>query len=113
MDYENLAMQLIIHSGNAKSLAMTAISLAKKNDMVGAREKIKQSEDAMTEAHKFQTEALQKSFEEPDRGVNMLMAHAQDHLMNAITTQTLALEFIELYERMEELTKIVKGENKL
>lgn len=110
MDNESLAMQLIVYAGNAKSISMTAITMAKKGNLVEAKEKMKESETAMTEAHKFQTEALQKSFEEPDAGVSMLMAHAQDHLMNAITTQTLALEFIELYERIETLTDLVRGE---
>ncbi|MGL5437217.1 MAG: PTS lactose/cellobiose transporter subunit IIA [Lachnospiraceae bacterium] len=113
MDNESLAMQLIVYAGNAKSQAISAIVLAKKGDVKGAREKIKESETAMTEAHKFQTEALQKSFEEPDNGVNMLMAHAQDHLMNAITTQTIAVEFIDLYGKVEELTNLVKGEKKV
>lgn len=109
MDNENLAMQLIVYSGNAKSQAMSAIALAKKGDTEQAKERMKESETAMTEAHKFQTEALQKSFDHPDAGVNMLMAHAQDHLMNAITTQTLAIEFIDLYTKVEELYRLVKG----
>lgn len=112
MDHESLAMQLIVHAGNAKSQAMNAIALAKRGELNSAEEKLKESENAMTEAHKFQTEALQQSFEEPDAGVNMLMAHAQDHLMNAITTQTLAVEFIELYGRLDALNKLVKGEEK-
>lgn len=109
MENENLAVQLIVHAGNAKSLAMNAIALAKKGELGSAKETLKESETAMTEAHKFQTEALQQSLEEPAAGVNMLMAHAQDHLMNAITTQTLAIEFIELYDRVDALAKLVKG----
>lgn len=110
MDQESLAMQLIVHSGNARSQAMNAINLAKNGNAAGALQKLEESEAAMTEAHKFQTEALQASLEHPEVGVGMLMAHAQDHLMNAITTQTLAKEFLVLYRRVEELTILVKGE---
>lgn len=110
MDYESLAMQLIIHAGNAKSQAMNAIALARDGGIIEAKAKIKESEAAMEDAHKFQTDALQRSFEHPEEGVNMLMAHAQDHLMNAITTQALAIEFITMYEKMEELVRFVKGE---
>lgn len=113
MDKENLAVQLIVHAGNAKSQSMKAIAFAKKGELSHAHEQLKESDAAMVEAHKFQTEALQHSFDEPDVGVNMLMAHAQDHLMGAITTQTLAIEFIELYERVDVLTKLVKGDQKL
>lgn len=110
MDYENIAMQLIVHSGNAKSQAMLSISLAREGNIGDAKAKFKESEEAITEAHKFQTDALQRSFEHPEAGVSMLMAHAQDHLMNAITTQALAQEIIALHEKLEELTKLVKGE---
>lgn len=110
MDQETLAMQLIVNAGNAKSLAMKAIMHAKRGEAEEANAQLQASEEAMTLAHKFQTEALQESMEHPERGVNMLMAHAQDHLMNALTTQTLAKEFLTLYDRVEELTAIVKGE---
>lgn len=110
MDYENLAMQLIIHAGNAKSLAMMAIQHAKDGEIRVARERIKESDNAMTEAHKFQTEALQLSLSNPEEGINMLMAHAQDHLMNALTTQAMAQEFIELYEEIKGLKETVRRE---
>lgn len=110
MDYENLALQLIIYAGDAKSQAMTAISLARGGDILKASEKLKQSNEGMVKAHKFQTEALQEAMKHPEEGVNMLMAHAQDHLMNAVTTQALAKEFIELYKQVDELRSYMKGE---
>lgn len=109
MDHENLAMQLIVRSGNAKSLAMTAISLARTGDIDSAGIKLKESDAAMVESHEIQALALKQSLEDPEKGVSLLMAHAQDHLMNAITTQTLAQEFIMMYGKMEELAKLVKG----
>lgn len=110
MDYENLAVQLIVYSGNARSQAMSAITEAKNGDLTKAWDLIRQSEEAMTEAHNFQTEALQASLEHPEHGINMLMAHAQDHLMNALTIQALAREFLALYEKLDVSMNEERGE---
>ncbi|HJF33529.1 MAG TPA: PTS lactose/cellobiose transporter subunit IIA, partial [Sporosarcina psychrophila] len=34
--------------------------------------------------------------------VSLLLVHAQDHLMNAITFKDLAIEFVDLYEVMNK-----------
>jgi PTS system cellobiose-specific IIA component len=36
--------------------------------------------------------------------VTLLMVHAQDHLMTAITVKDLAAEFVELYEALKRQT---------
>lgn len=110
MSTEEQAIQLIVHAGDAKSKAMKSIAAAKKGDFEAARQLLKESDSSMTNAHKIQTSILQDSFDNPEAGAFMLLAHGQDHLMNAITIQTLANEFITLYERVEALSKIVKGE---
>jgi PTS system cellobiose-specific IIA component len=46
---------------------------------------------------------IQEEAAENIKGVTILMAHAQDHLMNAITVIDMAKEFIDLYEKMEKL----------
>ena len=52
-DQETLmaAMCLIANGGNAKSLAFEAIRLAKTGDIEGAREKLKESDKSLLEAH--------------------------------------------------------------
>lgn len=98
MNQENLAMGLIVASGNAKSLAMEVIKLAKQGKFAEAEAQYKLAEEGMVGAHRQQTEILQQSFENPEEGVTMLMSHAQDHMMNAITTVDLAREFLDLYQ---------------
>ena len=105
MDQTNLARNLIIHAGNAKSLAMEVISMAKKGQFDEADKKQKEATAAMHEAHNQQTEILRMSLENMDEGVTMLMAHAQDHMMNAITTMDMANEFVELYKIIYENRK--------
>lgn len=105
MDQENLAMNLIIHAGNAKSLAMEVIKTAKKGKFEEADKQMQEAKRAMHEAHNQQTEILRMSLEHMEEGVSMLMSHAQDHMMNAITTMDMAAEFVDLYKIVFENRK--------
>lgn len=102
MDFEEQAMQLIVNAGNAKSYAMNAIAQAKQGNWEGVRAAMAESEAAMVEAHKGQTDILQRSLDNPQQEVGMLMVHAQDHLMTSITVIDLAREFCELYEILQK-----------
>lgn len=97
----NAVMGLIVHSGNTKSECMEAIQLAKKGDIEQAKEKILLANEALTEAHHSQTALLTEEAKGGKVEVTMLLIHAQDHLMNAITFRDLAQEMVELYERIK------------
>ena len=62
------AMGLIANGGNAKSLAFEAIRLAKKGDIAGAREKLKESDKSLLEAHNSQTGMLTKEAQGDEAG---------------------------------------------
>lgn len=94
------AMALIANGGNAKSLAFEAIRLAKKGDIDGAREKLKESDKSLLEAHNSQTNMLTKEAQGDHMHVTLLVVHSQDHLMNAITFRDLAGEMVDLYEKL-------------
>jgi len=93
-------MGLIVHSGNTRSECMEAIQLAKNGQIQEAKEKIQLANDALIEAHHSQTALLSQEARGEKVEVSMLLIHAQDHLMNAITFRDLATEMIELYERI-------------
>lgn len=94
-------MGLIVHSGNTKSECMEAIQLAKKGEIEEARRKIELANEALTAAHHSQTGLLTQEARGEKVEVSMLLIHAQDHLMNAITFRDLAKEMIDLYERIK------------
>jgi len=102
MDIEAVSMQLLVNSGDAKSHAMEAIQSAKHGDIMEAREKIRKAEGYLTAAHRFQTEIIQEEAEGQLEKLTVLLAHAQDHLMSAITVIDMAKEFIDLYERINQ-----------
>ncbi len=99
---EELAMEIImpiiLHAGNAKSLSMEAIQMAKKGKFEDAEKAISDASDALNEAHHVQTDLLQK--EAGGKGIilSLLMVHAQDHLMTSIAVKDLANEMIDMYK---------------
>lgn len=76
---------------------MLAIEAAKKGDFDAADEQIKSAEAALLEAHHSQTSLIQGEARGEKAEVSLLLVHAQDHLMNAITFKDLAKEIIDLY----------------
>ncbi|MFC7394450.1 PTS lactose/cellobiose transporter subunit IIA [Scopulibacillus cellulosilyticus] len=100
MTSEEIIFHIILHGGNARSLAMEAVSLAKNGNFDEAREKLKKASEEISEAHKTQTSLIQKEAEGEKTDVSLLLVHAQDHLMNALTIQDFAKEFVELYEKL-------------
>lgn len=102
MDYQEIVLEIIISGGNAKSSAMEAIMKAKEGDINEAKRLLIRANEELGRAHKIQTELIQKEAAGRTTEVTLLMVHAQDHLMNAITVKDLAKEFVDLYEKISE-----------
>ena len=51
-------------------------------------------------AHHAQTELIQAEIRGEKAPLNLLMVHAQDHLMTALVVIDLAQEFIDLYKKV-------------
>lgn len=98
-----LVMNLIINAGDAKSSAMEAIYAAKKTDFEGAQQKIKEANEKINKAHKSQTNLLTEEANGNHTKISLLMIHAQDHLMTALTFLDLAKELVEVYENLQAL----------
>ncbi|AOL34177.1 PTS lactose/cellobiose transporter subunit IIA [Geobacillus thermoleovorans] len=102
--YEQTVFQLILHGGNGRSYAMEAIAAAKKGEFAEARRLLEQAGAELQAAHGLQTALLQQEASGGQPVVTLLMVHAQDHLMTAITVKDLAAEFVELYEALKRQT---------
>lgn len=108
MNLEFTIMNIINHSGEARSFCMEAIGYIKNGESEKAEKSIWEANDKLSEAHKSQTLLIQEEARGEGKPISLLLVHAQDHLMNAITVRDMANEFIELYQVIEEL----KGEKK-
>lgn len=94
-----IVMNLVVNSGEARSIAMEAIELARQGQFEEATAKIAQARETINAAHNFQTELVQKEINNDPVPMSLLMCHGQDHLMTAMVVIDLAEKFIEVYQK--------------
>lgn len=102
-NYLETVMGLITHAGDAKSLCMEAFQSVKDKEFITARELISKSEKALIQAHKIQTNLLTNEASGDNIEISLLMVHAQDHLMNAISFKDLTEEVIYLHTELDKI----------
>ena len=81
-EIELTIMQLITAAGDARSLAIQAIRTARAKNF--------------DEAHQCQTGLIFAETNGSPGPISLLMIHAQDHVMNAMTVKDMAVEMIEM-----------------
>lgn len=101
-EQEQHIMSLIISSGQARSHAQEALVEAKKGKFDAAAEKLKLADQLIVEAHKVQTNLLTMEANGELVQMNILMVHAQDHLMTGMLAIDLIKELVEIYENKED-----------
>ncbi len=99
-DLEEIVIGLIINSGQARSLAYTALKLAKQGDFIAAKNTMEKSREALSHAHHVQTKLIENDEGEGKMKVNLILVHAQDHLMTSMLARELIAELIEIYEKI-------------
>lgn len=96
-----VAMKLIINGGSAKSSAFEAIRAAKKGQFTEADQKLNESDQFLIKVHNVQTQMLTAEANGVHAEVSLMMVHAQDHIMSAITFRDLAGEIVDLYKKLD------------
>lgn len=101
---EDIVMNLVCNGGDCRSKALEAIHAARQGEFDKADELMKQAEESMHQAHRFQTELIQGEMQEgaEPTQVSLLMVHGQDHLMDAMVVYDLATEIIELIRELKQ-----------
>ena len=95
---EMVSFGIIAHAGDARSYAFGALEAAKKGNFEEADALLKKSRDAAVEAHHMQTALLTEEANGNKTMVDMLLVHAQDHLMTSMLATELMKELIEIYK---------------
>lgn len=108
---EMIIMELVVGGGEARSLAMEAIRSARKGDFGAADELLRRCDDVLLKTHQIQTGLIQKEAAGEHISVQLLMVHAQDHIMNAMTVRDLAGELVEIMGdvRMKDAKELTGG----
>ncbi|MGH1631064.1 PTS lactose/cellobiose transporter subunit IIA [Enterococcus casseliflavus] len=103
--YENelipIAMQIIIHAGDARNLLVDAMKMAKIFDFSAAEKKLFEAEKKIVLAHKAQTEVIQKEANGHYYEIFLLFVHAQDTLMTINSEVKMTNEMIDILRIVE------------
>ena len=94
-----IAFELILHSGNARTLIHEAYDLMEDNNFKRADTKLAEATDELVLAHRVQTSLLQDYAKGDEIIIAIIMVHAQDHLMTTMTLKEVAERMKVLYER--------------
>lgn len=76
-----VAMQVILHAGNARNLIRNLGNLIVDNKLDGVEEMLAEAKKEIVLAHKVQTELLQNEAKGNKIEMSILFSHAQDTLM--------------------------------
>jgi len=107
-DMEEIIFQLITYSGSARSSVFEAMSAASEGDFEKSKELMEEARKELLSSHKIQTNLIQKEAGGDKTEVNLLLVHAQDHLMTSILARDLIEKMIEMEEKIKDLeSKII------
>ncbi|MBF1703261.1 MULTISPECIES: PTS cellobiose transporter subunit IIA [Streptococcus] len=96
------AFEIILHSGTARTIVHEAFADMREGRYDAAAEKLETSNESLLEAHHAQTKLLQDYASGIEIRIEIIMVHAQDHLMTTMTLREVALEMLNLYRKVEE-----------
>lgn len=98
---EMISFGIIASAGQARSLAFEALKKAKEHDFEAAKALLEQSKEAALEAHHVQTQLLSKEASGDHTVVDVMLVHAQDHLMTSMLAQELVEEMVNVYRELD------------
>lgn len=98
---QSVAFQIILHSGNARTNIHEALELMKESEFDEAEKKLKEANEELLRAHRSQTDLLQRYAAGESVQTDIIMVHAQDHLMNTMTLKEIALEMLHLHQKID------------
>lgn len=101
MVMEQVLAEMIASSGEARSASLEAIRHAKAGEMDKAEQALETAAKSLSKAHDWQTQLIHREAAGEAVPISLLLIHAQDHLMNAMTLKDLAREVIDLYRRLQ------------
>ncbi len=112
MNLENaqVAMQIILHAGDARVKAMDALKALKEFDIESAKKHLAAAKEDIVKAHNVQTDALQAEARGEDTEYSILFCHAQDTCMTVYSEMNLAQHFIDVCESIDKRFKLLENQ---
>lgn len=94
----SVAMQIILHAGDARLKVEEALREVKKFNFEGAETSLNEAKECLHMAHIAQTNIIQKETRGQVNEPSLLFTHAQDTLMTIMSEERLATEMIALFK---------------
>lgn len=108
-EMERVVMELIMNGGDARSFSLKAIQSAEKGEIEEATKLLEQSNISLNKAHEAQTNLIREEIQEAEVPVSLMIIHAQDHVMNAMTIRDLAQHIIKVHKDIIKLKALSGG----
>lgn len=99
-EIQEVAFNTILRSGEARTMVHEAFQDMRNSRYEEAQERLAQSNEKLIEAHQAQTKLLQRNAKGEDINMEIIMVHAQDHLMSTMTLREVAVEMLVFYEKV-------------
>lgn len=96
------AMSMILSAGDARNYIKEALDATMNDDDELATSKMNDAKKALEEAHRVQTDIVQKDAGGERAPYSLLFTHAQDTLMTIMSEKHLAEKMIEMYKKLKE-----------
>ncbi len=100
MELEQEIFKIILHAGNARGYAYEALDAAEDLNFKRAEELIFQAGQELGKAHRVQTQLIQEELNGNLQEKTLLLIHAQDHLMTAMSEQKLIERMIRILKKL-------------
>ena len=104
-----VAFEIILHSGDSRTMIHEAFSLMREGKYEEAEIKLNKSNEELLEAHKAQTKLLQDYAGGEEINMEIIMIHAQDHLMTTMTLKEVAIELLEVYKQVNCVNEYMRA----
>jgi len=95
-----IATTVIIHAGNARGLVNQALRAADAGDLAAGAAQIGAAEEELRAAHRIQMEMIQSEARGETMAFSILLVHAQDTLMVAMSEVNMAKHMLDLYKKL-------------
>lgn len=93
-----VAMQIILHAGDARIKTEEALAYAKRFEFESAELSLKEAQECLHQAHIAQTGVIQNETRGQTYDPSLLFNHAQDTLMTIMSEARLARELIDMFQ---------------
>lgn len=95
------AFEIILHSGTARTHIHEGFAAMREGRFAEAEEKLEVANEEILSAHHAQTQLLQDYASGVEIKMEIIMVHAQDHLMTTMTLLEVAREMLVLHQKVQ------------